>query len=261
MPRPVFERFMQQHYGMYGLNPGLAAERVTAIAEMRCAMNKPKDMQQRYLDALAIYQQEPQPWGADKLMIAICLAMLQDYATARETFRNTLDDFLNSVRKAWLITNQPNWLADTCVLADQPEFYEQAYRDIVEAYKARATRAAPVNVYARALLRLAIGEDAEALSYARGLFATPKLKDLYAAGQAVQAIMERDQTALDGALVVVLQAHRGMAKFGGLRETPEGYLCLPAMALAKVALDRGMAVNVESEYLSKGYLEYLKRAR
>ena len=50
-----------------------------------------------------------------------------------------------------------------------------------------------------------------------------------------------------------------MAKFGGLRETPEGYLCLPAMALAKVAIDRGMAVGVENEYLSKGYLEFLQQ--
>lgn len=224
-------------------------------------MSKPKDMQQRYLGDLAFYQQEPQPWGADKLKIAICLTVLQDYPAAREAFRLTLDDFLNAVRKAWLGTNQPNWLADTCVLADQPGLYEQSYHLIDEAYAAHPLGTAAVILYARALLRLAIGEDTEALGYAHGLFATPKLKDLYAAGQAVQAIMERNQTTLDNALTVVVLAHRGMAKFGGLRETPEGYLCLPAMALAKLALDRGMTVNVESEYFVKGYLEYLKRAR
>jgi hypothetical protein len=59
----------------------------------------------------------------------------------------------------------------------------------------------------------------------------------------------------------LLLAHRGMAKFGGLRETPEGYLCLPAMALSKVALDCGMVVNVESEFFSQGYLEYLQQDR
>lgn len=74
----------------------------------------------------------------------------------------------------------------------------------------------------------------------------------------MQAITKQAQTVLDSALGVVLQAHRGMAKFGALRETPEGYLCLPAMALAKLALDRGMAVSVENEYLSKGYLEFLQ---
>jgi hypothetical protein len=186
--------------------------------------------------------------------------MLEDYPAAREAFRRTLDDFLNAVNKAWLATNQPNWLADTCVLADQPAFYEQAYRLIDQAYATHPLGAAPIILYARATLQLAICEDIQALAYARGIPSKPGLKDLYAAGHAVQAIMERDQTALDTSLVVILQAHRGMAKFGGLRETPEGYLCLPAMALAKVALDRGMTANIASEYLSKGYLEYLKQA-
>jgi hypothetical protein len=48
-----------------------------------------------------------------------------------------------------------------------------------------------------------------------------------------------------------------MAKFGGLRETPEGFLCLPAMSLSKMALERDLLISVESEYLSKGYLDYL----
>lgn len=51
-----------------------------------------------------------------------------------------------------------------------------------------------------------------------------------------------------------------MAKFGGLRETAEGFLCLPAMSLAKVALARKMAVDAHSEYLSSGYLDYLLRS-
>lgn len=223
-------------------------------------MNKPKDMQQRCLDHLAFYQKELRPWGDTKLKTAICLTILQDYPSAREAFRVTLDDFLTAPNKAWLGTNQPNWLADTCVLADQPEFYEQAYSLIDQAYATHPLGAAPIILYAHAILQLAICEDAKALAYARGIPSKPGLKDLYAAGQAVQAVMERDQAALDAALVVILQAHRGMAKFGGLRETPEGYLCLPAMALSKVAMDQGMAANVESEYLSKEYLQYLKQS-
>ena len=222
-------------------------------------MNKAKDMRQHYLDHLAFYQNESGTWGGTKLKIAICLTMLRDYPAAREAFRFTLDNFLRSASRAWLGTNQPNWLADTCVLADQPEFYEQAYQDIIEAYRMRPTGAAPVNMYARALLRLAVYADDEALAYVQRIPSKPGLKDLFAAGQAMQAITKRNQTSLDSALAVVLQAHRGMAKFGGLRETPEGYLCLPAMALAKVAIDRGMAVGVENEYLSKGYLEFLQQ--
>lgn len=221
-------------------------------------MKKPKDIRQCCLDHLAFYRKELRPWGDTKLKTAICLTVLQDYHAAREAFRLTLDDFLNATNKAWFGTNQPNWLADTCVLADQPEFYEQAYQDIIEAYRMRPTGAAPVNMYARALLRLAVYEDSEASAYVQRIPSKPGLKDLFAAGQAMQAITKQAQTVLDSAVGVVLQAHRGMAKFGALRETPEGYLCLPAMALAKLALDRGMAVSVENEYLSKGYLEFLQ---
>ncbi len=223
-------------------------------------MNKPQDMQQRCLDHLAFYQKELRPWGDTKLKTAICLTMLQDFPAARDAFRITLDDFLNATNKAWLGTNQPNWLADTCILAGQPEFYGRAYSMIDQAYAAHPLGAAPIILYARAILLLAIGEEAKTLVYARNIPSKPGLKDLHAAGQAARAIMEGNQADLDAALVVMLQAHRGMAKFGGLRETPEGYLCLPAMALAKVAVDRGMSVNVESEYLSKGYLEYVKQS-
>jgi hypothetical protein len=222
-------------------------------------MNKPKDMQQRCLDHLVFYQKELRPWGDTKLKTAICLTMLQDYPAAREAFRLTLDDFLNATNKAWSGTNQPHWLTDTYVLADSPILYEQTWREL-HTFKL-APRPGLWGLHAYGSLCLAGGKDAEALTYVAGLLAKPKYKDMFSAGQAITAITAHDQISLDTALAGLLDAHRGMAKFGGLRETPEGYLCLPAMALSKVALDRGMAVNVESEYLSKGYLEYLKRAR
>jgi|WetSurMetagenome_2_1015567.scaffolds.fasta_scaffold17765_4 hypothetical protein len=222
-------------------------------------MNKPKDMQQRYLDDLAYYRQEPRPWGDTKLKIAICVTMLQDFAAAKDAFRVTLDDFLNSANKAWLGTNQPHWLTDTYMLADSPTLYEQTWREL-HTFKL-APRPGLWGLYAYGSLCLVGGKDAEALKYATGLLTKPKYKDMFAAGQAIQAITARDQASLDQAFANLLVAHRGMAKIGGLRETPEGYLCLPAMALAKVALERGMTMNAESEYLAKGYLEYLQRDR
>jgi len=222
-------------------------------------MKKPTDLRQRYLDDFAFYQNEPRPWGDTKLKAAICLSMLQDYPAAREALRFTLDDFLNSVRKAWYTTNQPHWLTDTYVLADTPALYEQTWREL-HTFQL-APRPGLWGLYAYGSLCLVGGKDAEALTYVAGLLAKPKYKDMFSAGQAITAITAHDQMCLDAALADLLDAHRGMAKFGGLRETPEGYLCLPAMALAKVALDRGMAVNVENEYLSKGYLAYLKQAQ
>jgi hypothetical protein len=211
-------------------------------------------MQQRYLADLAFYQNEPQ-WDTAQLKTAICLTMLQDYPAAREAFRFTLDNFLDSARKAWFTTHQPHWLTDTYVLADSPALYEQTWREL-HTFKL-APRPGLWGLYAYGSLCLVGGKDAEALTYVAGLLAKPKYKDMFSAGQAITAITAHDQMRLDAALIGLLNAHRGIAKFGALRETPEGYLCLPAMALSKAALDRGMAINVESEYLLKGYLQYL----
>ena len=92
-----------------------------------------------------------------------------------------------------------------------------------------------------------------------GLFNKPKVKYTFAAGRIIKSVIEHCQPGFDEALSDLLKAHRGMAKFGGLRETPEGFLSLSAMSLSKIALERGLEVNVESEYLAQGYLDYLLR--
>jgi len=191
------------------------------------------------------------------LMIAMCRTKLGKYDLAQLSFRRALEGFLGKGRIWWFGTSQPNWLADAYVLAWLPQRYVDTFTAI-ESYKEDPRLPAPVAMYAYSLMRLIAEEAAAAAKYADSLLKQPKLKDLFAAGQAIQAIIALDQPAFDDALGALLQAHRGMAKFGALRETPEGYLCLPAMAPAKVALDRGMAVKSESEYLSQGYLDYLR---
>jgi hypothetical protein len=103
--------------------------------------------------------------------------------------------------------------------------------------------------------------DEKAKDCVPGLLKKPKIKDTFAMGQIIAAIIGRDQLAFDTAMDSLLKAHRGMAKFGGLRETPEGFLCLPGMSLSAIALERGMEVNAESQYLSRGYLDYLLQRR
>ena len=48
-----------------------------------------------------------------------------------------------------------------------------------------------------------------------------------------------------------------MATVGGIRESPEGFLCLQAMSLAGLAIERSLTVSAESEYLNKDYLRFL----
>jgi tetratricopeptide (TPR) repeat protein len=210
-------------------------------------------VRKRYEQALEFFAEEPDS-SADQLMVAICLTQLDAYSEAGHFYDLAIWSSLRD--RFWHRTSQPNWLVDTYALANRPDLYPQVLEE-VEAYKLDPRAQALVALYAYAMVCLLSGKDEEAQDHVPGLLKKPKVKDTFAMGQAIQAIVERDQSAFDEALDNLLKAHRGMAKFGGLRETPEGFLCLPAMSLSKTALERDMEVNADSEYLSMGYLNYL----
>jgi hypothetical protein len=210
--------------------------------------------QQRYERELAVFGQ-PSSDPGKQLMAAICLTQLKRYPNALHFYRLAVQGYVKN-RRMWHGTSQPDDLVNALTLADQPEFYPQV-REETETYKIDPRGDAPVALYSYALVRLIAHEDEAAGDYVPGLFKTPKIKDTFATGKVIKTIIERDQLVFESALEDLLKAHQGMAKFGSLRETPRGFLCLPAMSLSKMALERGMEVNVESEYLSKGYLAYL----
>jgi hypothetical protein len=85
----------------------------------------------------------------------------------------------------------------------------------------------------------------------------PKWKFPYAIGQVLQSIIDYDSPGLEIAMMSLLKVHEGMAKHGGLRETAEGLICLPAMSLTYVARKRDMKIEIENEYLPLSYLDYV----
>lgn len=209
---------------------------------------------QRYEQALEVFKEAPHyPWK--QLMVAICLTQMGRYPNARHFYGLAIRGFLKD-RRAWHGSSEPNLLVDTFVLANQPGLYPQVLEE-VEAYKLDPRGKSLVALYAYVMVHLISGRDEEAGDYVPRLLKKPKVKDIFAVGNIIKAIIKRNQSAFDRAMNDLLKAHQGMAKFGGLQETPEGFLCLPAMSLSKIALERGMEINVESEYLSKRYLDYL----
>ena len=215
------------------------------------------DMRKRYEQSLEFLQEEPNRLSILSLkqfMIAICLTQLGRYADAKHLYDLALQSLLAD--RFWYDTSEPNWLIDIYVSADRPDLYPQVIEEI-EAYKLDLRGASLVALYAYAMVCLLSEQDEKAGEYVPDLLERPKVKDTHAMGKTIQAIIDQNQASFDTALDELLLAHRGQAKFGGLRETPEGYLCLPAMSQSKLAWERGLKVNAESEYLSKGYLEYL----
>jgi hypothetical protein len=210
--------------------------------------------QRRYEKALEAYRGFPDS-PSISLMIAICLTQTGDYRKARRAYVHTLKGFLKN-RRGWFGTSQPNWLIDTFVMANQPRLYHKVSKEI-EAYKSDYRGGSLVAHYSYAIVSLISGCDSAVAKHTSALLAKPKEKSTYASGAVIQAVIERDQFVFAEALSNLLDAHRGMAKFGGLRETPEGFLCLPGMSLSRIALERGLKVETNNEYLSTGYLQYL----
>jgi hypothetical protein len=208
----------------------------------------------KYEKSLKVFSEAP-PYPSHHFKVAFCLTKLERYLEALGSYRLTLQGFLKD-RRGWHGTSQPNWLADCYVMANCTDFYSQV-RSELDTYERQRPRISLWARYAYALIRLASGEDGTTKDYVVGLLQKPKFKDMYATGKTIQSLVAHNQSAFDAALAELLKAHDGMTKHGDLRSTPEGYLCLPAMSLCKMAMERGMAINVESEYLSKGYLDYL----
>lgn len=207
----------------------------------------------RYKQALEDFSRQ-QDTSADQLMVAICLTKLERYAEAKHSYGSALRAMLKD--RWWHKTSQPDWLVNTYVLAGEGSLYSRVLKEI-EDYKLDRRGSSLVAFYAYASIRLVASKDDEAGEYVSKLLARPKVKVTFAAGKVIEAILEQSQPAFDAALDGLLKAHRGMAKFGDLRESPEGFLSLWAMSLATIALQRGLSVDTEREYLSKAYLDYL----
>jgi hypothetical protein len=215
------------------------------------------EMKKRWEQSLDALGREPDQafrLSAKQLMTAICLTQLGHYADASHLYSLALQSALSD--RFWYHTSQPNWLIDTYVSSDRPDLFSQVLEEI-EAYKLDPRGASLVALYSYGMACLLSEQGENAKEHVRGLLQKPRVRTTYAMGKSICAIIEGDQPSFDAALEELLKAHRGQAKFGGLRETPEGYLCLPAMSLSKLAWEKGMTINAESEYLSKGYLEYL----
>ena len=211
------------------------------------------DAREKYERSLEVWSKPPSSSGK-QLMVAICLTKLGRFPDARRSYSTSLQSALED--RLWHLSGEINRLVETFLLSNESELLPRVL-DEVEVYKLdpRGNALLPLHTYG--LVCLLCGKDERANDYVPGLLKKPRIKDTFAMGGTIKSIIERDQAGFDAALGGLLNAHRGKAKFGGLRETPEGYLCLPAMSLARLALERGMQVELASEYLSREYLNYI----
>jgi tetratricopeptide (TPR) repeat protein len=211
--------------------------------------------QSRIMKLLNDYQRILKPENDQlKFFLAICQVQLGDYEEARRLFEKSYFGMFKT--QYWKGTSQPNLLVDICIMSGRPDHYAEAVQEL-NLYRMSRRRDSLVALYAYALMELLIPSGQDITTWIQGLLKKPKVKDTFAMGQILRAFVEGDQILFHEASATLLKAHEGMAKHGALRETAEGLLCMPAMSLAYVALKRNFKIEIDNDYFSIGYLEYL----
>lgn len=213
-------------------------------------------------DYLKKYQGASRVFEQDYFRIAICEVVLGNYSKARSLFCESIDAMFGT-NPFWLASSQPNWLVDIAILSGRADLFPSVLEEL-NLYRLRSTKIKPVGSspmahYCYSVMEILYPSDGNISAWIKDLLKRPKYKDLYAAGFALQAILDRNQNVFSDSMGLLLKAHEGMAKHGDLRWIPEGWLCLPAMTLSYLAKKNDLKVEIENEYLSLGYLEYLLR--
>lgn len=200
------------------------------------------------------YCEEDLNWPPYQMMSAICYTKLCDYPTALLTFRSAFLGMLQK-RSSWFGLSLPNRLVETFAMAFTTLKTDKLQREIA-AYRKDYRGDSLFAHIAYAEMNFLLGNDDEVSQHSSILLKNPKAKYPYAKGLVIQAILNRNQDGFSAALDQLLLLHHGKATRGNLRSTPERFLCLSAMTLTRIAVERRISVYNENDYLSTAYLAY-----
>jgi hypothetical protein len=185
-----------------------------------------------------------------------CYVQLGDFSEAQRQYERSIVNMFG-VRPAWKGSGLVDWLVDTCVLSGREDLLTKVFEELEGYKKVQYGGDSALAMYAYGLMELLLPSGWDISVSIKALLKKPKWKLTYAAGQVLQSIVDENSLALNTTLLSLLKAHEGSVKHGELRETAEGLICMQAMALAYAALKRNMYVEIENEYFSKGYLDFL----
>jgi hypothetical protein len=188
--------------------------------------------------------------------IAICQIMVGNVQEAYKLFR---ESFLASLKPPmhWSRSAQPNHLAYVYFLSCEFDYKTAVIKNLFEYRKKERIGENYYAQVAYAIMGLQYPELDWTTKSLTKLQSSPDLKDTYSIGLCVQALEQNDQSGFDNGLTKLLDAHKGMAVHGGLRDTPEGGLCMPAMVLIYLAKLRGMKIELENKYVSQEYIDFI----
>jgi hypothetical protein len=206
------------------------------------------------------HQNDQKVFEYNHFNLAICHVLLENYVEANVLFREAIVRML-SPNPIWKASAQPEWLIDIALMSGRSDLYP-AIKEELNVMRINSSIIHPVGTslpaqYCYSVMEILYPETGNILEWIENLLKRPKVKEFYAIGQCLQSIVKIDQIGFDQSLCAILKSHEGKAKHGELRWTPEGWLCLSAMSLSFIAIQKRLRVEIENDYLSIGYLTFL----
>lgn len=211
-------------------------------------------------DYLTANKDKPKRFEQDYFDLGICEVVLENFPKAMEFFDLAVSRMFED-RPYWRASSSVDWLVEISILSGRTEIFPSVLEELT-IYKLSSTKSSPVGNsplahYCYSVMELLFPSSGHLDEWIGDLLKRPKYKDLYAAGLTIQSIRNNDQSAFDQSFQMLLKVHEGQAKLGGLRWSPQGWLCLHAMTLAYLALQKNLEVTCTNDYFSLEYIQFI----
>jgi hypothetical protein len=215
-------------------------------------MNNPEDSYNIYIDAFSRTKRYTELWLA-----GLCKLKLGDFENAYSLFHRAID--LNIVSHQKSIHYFPWEAIYLIALTGDLEKIGSFLPQLLEFMKNSTAPYSPLAIYSYLFVNQFSPVFNQSDDWISKLISFEKRKiiDIYTLGYCYTAIHDRDNEKFNNNILLLLQKHERIAKFGQLRETSEGYFCMDAVGLCFCALMNKMIIPTENNFLPNLYLEWI----
>ncbi len=191
-----------------------------------------------------------------EMCLGICNIILGNFTKASGWFNKALLDSLNP-KAIWRTASCPHWLVDIWVLSGNRSINHKVETELM-AYKKDRKGDSLVSNYSYAIFNVITKNQVDNKEYINKLLRYPKEKLFYSIGMALSCLMEKNEKELELSFTQILRAHDGCARFGELKASAEGFLCLPANSIYLATIENQLSIDFKNGYLADKYMAYIK---
>jgi hypothetical protein len=176
-----------------------------------------------------------------------CFLRKGDFNSAKKYYQISIKASF-SVNSFWKRSGQPNLLIDALILSKRIKMLNEVASELTSYQTCFGNGSAPILYYSLCIVEFLL-QNGTPDPWIRKLLDLKKIKISVTKGQLFSAICEGDTQKFNDLLKYYLTIHDRQVKYGALRNTPEGLICMSAMSMIYIALRKGIPINVKSIYI------------